>query len=121
MRKIVVLSFITLDGVVQAPGSPKEDTSGDFKFGGWTVPYFDEFSGNEMGQQMEGEYDLLLRRKTYQIFANYWPEHAADWPGINNKTKYVVSTTLTSTDWANSQIIKGDKEKETLKLARFEL
>ena len=75
MRKIIVLSMITLDGVMQAPGGPKEDTSGGFKYGGWTAPYFDEASGKVMEEQMKPA-DLLLGRKTFQIFASYWPEHA---------------------------------------------
>jgi len=81
MRKIVVLSFITLDGVMQAPGGPEEDTSGGFAYGGWSFPYFDEVAGQEMGKQMEPA-DLLLGRKTFDIFASYWPQHADGWPGI---------------------------------------
>jgi dihydrofolate reductase len=87
MRKIIVLSFITLDGVMQAPGGPEEDTSGGFRYGGWTVPYFDEASGKAMGEQMKAPSDLLLGRKTYDIFAGYWPQHAEGWPGINEATK----------------------------------
>lgn len=73
MRKIIVLSFITLDGVMQAPGCPDEDTSGDFKYGGWTAPYFDDFAGNIMAEQMKEPFSLLLGRKTFDIFASYWP------------------------------------------------
>ena len=91
MRKINVLTFLSLDGVLQAPGGPEEDTSGDFKYGGWTVPYFDEYAGKVMEKQMEGDYDLLLGRTTYDIFANYWPEHTEGWPQVNKITKYVVS------------------------------
>ncbi len=75
MRRIIVLTFITLDGVMQAPGGPSEDTTGDFKYGGWTVPYFDDFSGKVMNEQMGHPFDLLLGRKTYDIFAGYWPMH----------------------------------------------
>lgn len=82
MKKIIVLSFVSMDGVMQAPGGPDEDTSGGFKHGGWTVPYFDEFLGDEMGRQMSKPMDLLLGRKTFEIFASYWPEHEEDWPGI---------------------------------------
>ncbi|HMK15458.1 MAG TPA: dihydrofolate reductase family protein, partial [Methanomicrobiales archaeon] len=99
MRKIIILSFITLDGVMQAPGGPEEDPSGGFRYGGWTVPYFDEFAGRVMAGQMSRPFDLLLGRKTYEIFAAYWPSHdAVDDPvasGINRARKYVVSRTLT--------------------------
>lgn len=115
MRKIIVLSFISLDGVMQAPGGPTEDTSGGFKYGGWTVPYFDEFGGAEMGKQMSGEYDLLLGRKTFDIFASYWPEHTTDWPGINEKTKYVVSNTLKESSWENSVFINDIAKLKELK------
>jgi dihydrofolate reductase len=106
MSKIIVLSFISLDGVMQAPGGPKEDTSGNFKYGGWTVPYFDVFAGKIMEKQMKGEYDLLLGRKTYDIFAGYWPQHTEGWPQINKITKYVVSKTIKNPDWENTVIIK---------------
>src|SRR5258706_16379157 len=101
MRKIIVLSFITLDGVMQAPGGPKEDTSGGFKYGGWVSPYFDEAAGRIMAGQMKSA-DLLLGRKTFEIFAGYWPEHEAVWPGINDVTKYVMSGTMKKSDWKNS-------------------
>lgn len=116
MRKIIVLEFVTLDGIMQAPGGPEEDISGGFKYGGWTVPYFDDFSGEVMGQQMKQPFSLLLGRKTFEIFASYWPQHASDWPGINEATKYVVSNTLTSSDWENSIFIKGDVVGELKKL-----
>lgn len=106
MRKIVVLEFITLDGVIQAPGGPEEDTSGGFKYGGWTAPYFDEMSGKEMEKQMKGEYDLLLGRKTYDIFAGYWPQHTEEWPQVNKITKYVVSKTLNKPTWENTVVVK---------------
>lgn len=108
MRKIVVLSFLSLDGVIQAPGGPEEDTSGGFKYGGWAFPYFDEFSGNIMADQMKGRADLLLGRKTYEIFASYWPQHADDWPGINAVTKYVVSHESLHLTWENSVQLTGD-------------
>lgn len=118
MRKIIVLSFITLDGVMQAPGGPKEDTSGGFKYGGWTVPYFkeDEFLGKVMGEQMKQPFNLLLGRKTFEIFASYWPQHADQWPGINEATKYVVSNTLNTHDWENSVFINGEVVEEIKKL-----
>jgi dihydrofolate reductase len=108
MRNIVVLSFITLDGVMQAPGGPQEDTSGNFTHGGWTVPYFDEFAGRVMAEQMTRPADLLLGRKTFEIFAGYWPQHEDEWPGINRMTKYVASNTLASSDWENTVFLNGN-------------
>lgn len=111
MRKIVVLSFISLDGVMQAPGGPEEDTSGGFKFGGWTFPYFDEFSGKIMGEQMSMPFDLLLGRKTYDIFAAYWPKQdEAVQPTVpfNKATKYVVSGSSPKLTWEKSVLISGD-------------
>lgn len=116
MRKIIVLSFITIDGVMQAPGGPKEDTSGGFKYGGWTVPYFDDFLGKVMGEQMSKPFELLLGRKTFEIFASYWPEHEDDWPGINDVTKYVVSNTLTKHEWKNSVFLNDDVVQNLKKL-----
>ncbi len=108
MRKIIVLSFISLDGVMQAPGGPEEDTAGGFQYGGWTVPYFDEYLGKVMGEQMSKPFALLLGRKTFDIFASYWPQHQEDWPGINAATKYVASNTLTSHPWENTVFLDGD-------------
>lgn len=111
MRKIVVLSFITLDGVMQAPGGPEEDTSSDFKFGGWQAPYGDEESDKEMTKQLSVPYDLLLGRKTYDIFASYWPKH----PEIefvatpfNKCTKYVVSHSQIELPWGPAELIIDD-------------
>src|SRR5262245_49248363 len=120
MRKIVVLSFISLDGVMQAPGGPEEDTSSGFKFGGWTVPYFDEFMGKVMGEQMTKPFDLLLGRKTYDIFAGYWSHHESDWPGVNKVTKYVVSTTLQNPTWENTKVIKENVVEELKKVKEQE-
>src|SRR5690606_1172400 len=114
MRKIIVLSFITLDGVMQAPGGPEEDTSGGFAYGGWTAPYFGEAEGAIMGKQMKPA-DLLLGRKTFEIFAGYWPEHADVWPGINDVTKYVLSTTMDKSDWSNSVFLKTVDDIKKLK------
>lgn len=115
MRKIIVLEFLSLDGIMQAPGGPKEDTSGGFKYGGWTAPYFDEMSGKEMEKQMSGEYDLLLGRKTYDIFAGYWPQHTEGWPQVNKITKYVVSKTIKSPSWENTVVVKDTTELKKLK------
>lgn len=114
MRKIIVLSFITLDGVMQAPGGPEEDASGGFEYGGWTAPYFDETAGKIMEKQMQPA-DLLLGRKTFDIFASYWPQHADSWPGINDVTKYVMSTTMTESDWSNSVFLDSLEDIEKLK------
>ena len=117
MRKIIVLSFITLDGVMQAPGGPDEDTSSGFKYGGWTAPYFaeaDEAAGDLMAKQMKSA-DLLLGRKTFEIFASYWPEHSDMWPGINDVTKYVMSKTMEKSDWKNSVFLKSVEDIEKLK------
>lgn len=116
MRKILVLTFLTLDGVMQAPGGPTEDTSGDFTHGGWTVPYFDEFLGNVMTEQMGQPFDLLLGRKTFEIFASYWPHHEDEGAGINRAIKYVASNTLTSHEWRESVFISGNVADEIRKL-----
>jgi dihydrofolate reductase len=111
MRKLIVLSFITLDGVMQAPGGPGEDDSGGFKYGGWSVPYFDDVVGKAMAEQMGHPFDLLLGRKTYDIFAAYWPRVADDDPGgrvINRAKKYVVSSRPVKLDWKTTVPISGD-------------
>lgn len=120
MRKIIVLTFITLDGVMQAPGGPEEDTSGGFKYGGWTFPYFDEFSGKLMGEQMGGSFDLLLGRKTYDIFASYWPnqdekKNPAAAP-LNRAKKYVASHEAFKPTWKDSIVLSGDVAEAVRKL-----
>ncbi|WDF80844.1 dihydrofolate reductase family protein [Mucilaginibacter sp. KACC 22773] len=114
MRKIIVTTFITLDGVMQAPGSPEEDPSGGFKYGGWSAPYGDEVSGKAMQKQMEPA-DLLLGRKTFEIFASYWPQHSGYWPGINEVTKYVLSATMQKSDWQNTTFLTSVADIEKLK------
>ncbi len=116
MRKIIVLEFVTLDGIIQAPGGPQEDTDGGFKYGGWVVPHADERFGAIMYEQMSRTGALLLGRKTYEIFASYWPTHESEWPGINSATKYVVSNTLTESLWDNTVLIKDNVVKEMRKL-----
>jgi len=111
MRKIIVLSMITLDGVMQAPGGRKEDTSGGFKYGGWTAPYFDEVYGKVVQKELEPA-DYLLGRKTFEMWAGYWPEHGDFWPGINEGTKYVFSKSMKKSDpivtgWKNSVVIRN--------------
>ena len=108
MRKIIVLTFVTIDGVMQAPGGPEEDTSGGFTYGGWTIPYFDEFLGEVMGEQMGRPFDLLLGRKTFEVFASYWPDHEDEGAGINAATKYVASHTLTAHDWQKTVFLNDD-------------
>ena len=114
MRKIIVLTFMTLDGVMQAPGGPGEDTSGGFKYGGWSAPFSDAATGKVMQKQMEAT-DILLGRKTFDIFASFWPEHASYWPGINEVTKYVLSNTIKKSDWNNSVFLTSVADIKKLK------
>lgn len=120
MRKLVVLSFISLDGVVQAPGGPEEDPSGGFSHGGWVAGYFDDFLGTVMDRQMREPFDLLLGRKTYEIFAAHWPyvKTADDQiaAGMNKAKKYVASRSMKTLDWGNSELIKGDVATQVKKL-----
>ncbi len=117
MRKITVLSFITLDGVMQAPGGPEEDPSGGFKYGGWTAPYGDEISSQVM-QRVLKPADLLLGRKTFDIWEAYWPKHVDYWPSINDVTKYVISTTRNKSDWNNSIFLKDLADIQKLKASK---
>src|SRR5439155_153349 len=119
MRKIIVLSMITLDGVMQAPGGPKEDTSGGFKYGGWVAAYSDEVYGKVVQKELKPA-DYLLGRKTFEIWANYWPQHGDFWPGINEGTKYVISKSMKKSDplvtgWKNSVLIKNLADIKKLK------
>jgi dihydrofolate reductase len=114
MRKIIVISMITLDGVMQAPGGPEEDRSNGFNYGGWTAPFADD-NGSEFFQKNMQPAEYLLGRKTFSIFANYWPEHAAIWPGINDGAKYVLSNTLAKSDWNNTVFFKSVHEIKNLK------
>ena len=120
MRKIIVLSFMTLDGVIQAPGGPEEDTSGGFEHGGWTVPYFDDFSGQVMDEQTGHPFDLLLGRKTYDIFAGYWPHQDESTTPFarkfNKAKKYVASRSPIELDWNNSVLLQEDIVEEIKKL-----
>ena len=117
MRKLAVSTFMTLDGVMQAPGGPGEDPTGGFTHEGWSVNYWDDAMGQRMGELMGKPFDLLLGRKTYEIFAAHWP-HATD-PGadvLNSATKHVASRTLDKVDWANSRLIEGDVPEQVAKL-----
>jgi dihydrofolate reductase len=113
MRELVILTLVSLDGVIQAPGGEGEDPSGGFDLEGWTVPYVDEVVGNEVTKQMGQPFDLLLGRKTYEIFASYWPHH--DSP-FNEAKKYVVSNSANNTDWEETIQIRGDVVAEIEKL-----
>lgn len=111
MRQIKIQTFMSLDGVMQAPGGPEEDTSGGFELGGWSQPYWDDMMGEVMGQAMAEEYDLLLGRKTYDIFAAHWPNAGDDNPvtqKFNKATKYVATSAPDTLEWQNSQAITGD-------------
>jgi len=114
MRKITVLSMITLDGVIQGPGGPKEDTSGGFKYGGWTVSYGDELFGKIMAEELKPA-EYLLGRETFEIFEPYWPQHADFWPGINDGAKYVLSQTREKSDWKNTVFLKSAEDIKKLK------
>ena len=114
MRKIIVLSMISLDGVMQAPGGPEEDTSGGFAYGGWVAPFFDDVFMNEMMEQLRPS-DILLGRKTFDIFEGYWPSHEKGWPGINDVTKYVLSESRDTSDWDHCVFLKSVVDIEQLK------
>ena len=106
--------MITLDGVMQAPGAPEEDPSGDFKYGGWVAPFGNEVYGKAMQQNMAPA-DILTGRKTFDIFESYWPAHADGWPGINEVTKYVLSTTRKTSDWKNTVFLNSIDDIKALK------
>ncbi len=108
MRKVKVLEHFSLDGVIQAPGGPDEDTSGGFAYGGWVAPYSDDVLETVIKMQTNRPFDLLLGRKTFDIWAAYWPQHADDWPGVKTATKYVASNTMTSHEWQPSVFLSGD-------------
>jgi dihydrofolate reductase len=111
MRKLVVTTFVTLDGVMQAPGGPGEDPSGGFSYEGWLVPFFDEEMGEQMNEWFAGAEDFLLGRTTYEIFYGAWPQMVSDDPvsqGLNFKTKHVASRTLTSVEWETARLIEGE-------------
>lgn len=118
MRKLVVSTFLTLDGVMQAPGGPEEDPTGGFHHGGWSAGYWDDVMGQQMGEAMSRPFDLLLGRKTYEIFAAHWPR-ATDTPGadaLNSAAKYVASRTLDKLEWSNSTLIEGDVAEQVARL-----
>jgi dihydrofolate reductase len=117
MRKLSVNTFLTLDGVMQAPGGPEEDPTGGFTHGGWSFNYWDDLMGQVMGESMSRPFDLLLGRKTYEIFAAHWPyatDPAAE--ALNNATKYVASRTLDAVEWQNSSLLEGDVAEAVARL-----
>jgi dihydrofolate reductase len=121
MRKLVVNTFASLDGVMQAPGGPEEDPTGGFELGGWSVPFWDDRMGQVMSEFMGKPFDIILGRKTYEIFAAYWPH--SDQSGaaeLNRATKYVASRTLESLDWENSTLLQGDVGEAVARLKKEE-
>ena len=120
MRKVIVLEFVSLDGVIQGPGGPEEDTSGGFAYGGWTRPHSDPVSGAAMKKQMNLPFDLLLGRKTFDIWAKFWPQHSDMWPAVNTATKYVASNTMTSHAWQPTVFLNGDIAGKITKLKQQE-
>ena len=119
MRKVVAAAFLSLDGVMQAPGGPPEDPTGGFAFGGWTVPYWDEPMGRFMDEMFSSPFDLLLGRKTYEIFAAHWPFVGAGDPigeRFNAVTKYVATSSAEPLTWTNSVPVRGDVAAEIARL-----
>jgi dihydrofolate reductase len=116
MRKIIVLEHISMDGVIQAPGGQEEDPNGGFSYGGWAGGYSDEVLGMALRKQMNKPFDLLLGRKTFDIWAAYWPHHADIWQEVNTATKYVASNTLTFHEWQPSVFLNGDIAEKVAKL-----
>lgn len=104
MRKVIAIEYISLDGVIQAPGGPEEG----FAYGGWAAPYDDEVQEVKMQEQLSLPFDLLVGRKTFELWAPYWPDHGDRWPAINVATKYVASNTMTSHEWQPSVFLSGD-------------
>ncbi len=115
MRKIIVTSNITLDGVMQSPAGADEDVSGGFKYGGWAAPYADQVSGRAVQKDMKDNTDYLLGSKTYDIFSSFWPAHAEKWPSINDGTKYVLSSTRQKSDWGNTVFLRNLEDIKKLK------
>lgn len=118
MRKIVVLEHITLDGVIQAPGGKEEDVSGGFMHGGWISSYSDAVLGTALRKQMNSPFDLLVGRKTFEIWEPYWPHHADVWANVNTATKYVASNTRTSSQWQPSVFLNGDAVQKVAEIKR---
>jgi dihydrofolate reductase len=116
MRKVIVISHISLDGVLQGMGRPDEDTSGGFAYGGWIIPYADDVLSTVIRQEMTMPFDLLIGRITFEIWEAYWPHHAEIWPGVNTATKYVVSSTRTASAWEPVAFLNGDVAEKVARL-----
>jgi dihydrofolate reductase len=114
MRKLIVLSMISLDGILQGPGGPKEDTSGGFKYGGWVAPFSDKVLDKVLEKELKPK-DYILGRKTFEIWEAYWPQRADFWPGINEGTKYVMSKTRKKSNWKNTVFIKSVADLRKIK------
>ena len=117
MRKIIVTTNVTLDGVMQAPMGSDEDTSGAFKYGGWTALNADAITGKAVQKEMNQTADYLLGRKTFEIFTSFWPTHASMWPGINDGTKYILSKTIKNSDWKNTVFLESLEDIKQLKIS----
>jgi len=120
MRKVNVLEFVSLDGVIQAPGDPEEDTSGGFAYGGWIGPHSDPASSAAIRKQMDMPFDLLLGRRTSDLWAQFWPQHNDIWQAVNTATKYVASNTMTSHQWQPSVFLNGDIAEKITKIKQQE-
>jgi dihydrofolate reductase len=120
MRRITVLEHITLDGVIQGGGGPEEDTSNGFAYGGWCAPFDDDVIGAEVKKMLDLPIDLLLGRKTFDIWKEFWPQHGDIWPHVNTATKYVASNTMTSAEWQPSVFLNGDVTKKVAELKQGE-
>ena len=116
MRKIIVLEFMTIDGVMQAPGGPEEDSAAKFEFGGWQAPFMgDEAASALTGPALNANVEFLLGGYTFDIWSDYWPKHADIWPYINDNMKYVLSATKTETDWKNTKFLRNIEAIKDLK------
>jgi len=118
MRKIIVTTNVTLDTVIQAPMGSEEDISGDFKYGGWTAANADAITGKSVQKEMNQTADYLLGRKTFEIFASFWPMHANMWPGINDGTKYILSKTIKNSNWKNTVFLESLEDIKQLKISK---
>src|SRR6185437_14897163 len=116
MRKVIVNEHFFLDGVIQAPGGPEEDTGDGFAYGGWSAPYSDEVLEPLLSRHMNMPFDLLLGRKTFENWATYWPQHTDEWPGVKTATKYVASHTMTSHDWQPTVFLNGAIAEDVAKI-----
>jgi dihydrofolate reductase len=116
MRKIIVLEFMTIDGVMQAPGGPEEDPSAKFEFGGWQAPFMDDdVMDGFTGPALQADVEFLLGGYTFEIWSDYWPKHGDFWPYINNNMKHVLTRTKTETDWQNTTFLHNIDDIKQLK------